>query len=575
MSEIALKVAGIAFAKVFNEVVDELIRNSVHFKSLKKVNVIDSYNKARNVQNVKTIWQFEKSVNLNEFYYPSKVRFNNKIITVKNINTLGEHSKIIIQGTAGQGKSILLRYLAGDALENGIKIPIFIELRKISKTNNIEKLILNAFHDLGLDIDRTLINILLKTGKFSLLLDAFDEIEESKVKDTLTYIETMLLPIKNLNMIITSRPDSEVQKIFSIDVIKLEKLTEKDFLPLLKRLFSKNTEKVEETLNAINNSSTEIKKLLTTPLMLTLLVITYRSYNRIPEQLHVFYDSLFHLLATRHDETKPAFTRKYQCDLNKDELERLFCAFCFSTMIMESQKNSLTYSQVNKILHKAERLIEKESIPTSSFLSDCTKNTCLILKDGLDYHFIHKSVKEFHAAKFIVSLPEKLKRNFYTEALDNYIKYRQELNFLSVMDEYYYNIFYYLPLIDKLFFEIGFDGSKFDYNFNISDICEIFINRKEHSATIRTSYPGILFSTSVVSLEVSSELKEYIVDKVFYSDLKGELNTESIVNDLNLKQDIYDFLLNCLQTKKLEYSDIEQRISNRTSTLLDLFSEVR
>ncbi|MFH0258682.1 hypothetical protein ACGRL8_17000 [Vibrio rumoiensis] len=88
-------------------------------------------------------------------------------------------------------------------------------------------------------------------------------------------------------------------------------------------------------------------------------------------------------------------------------------------------------------------------------LSDCIKNTCLLLEEGFNYHFIHKSIREYHSAKFISSSPNELKERFYTIAKNSTYKYRIELDFLSVIDEHYFNKYFLLPSYESIFRDLG------------------------------------------------------------------------------------------------------------------------
>lgn len=63
------------------------------------------YRKISSVQKVKTIWQVDKEVNLKQFYYPSRVINDKKLIAVNTINKLPHDGSIILQGIVGQGKS--------------------------------------------------------------------------------------------------------------------------------------------------------------------------------------------------------------------------------------------------------------------------------------------------------------------------------------------------------------------------------------------------------------------------------------------------------------------------------------
>ena len=384
---------------------------SSKFAKVKEFDCNEVYLKASQVENVKTIWQVDKSVNLNEFYYPSRLRLNSSTLSdLNSLSDLPENGKIVIQGTAGQGKSILARFLTGQALREGLIIPLFIELRKITERTSLETLIYNAILNIGIKIEKQDLHLVFESNKFALILDAFDEVPELCVTDTLVYIENLSSLYHPQQIIITSRPNSEIQKVNCFQVYSLAILEANDFKPMLSKLFD-DQESVKIILKSIYDSSSNIEQLLTTPLLLTLLAITYKSYNKIPTQLHEFYENLFHLLVNRHDATKPGYNREYKSGLNEKELEELFKAFCFYATL--KGQTSLTRSEVLEISKKAKDISGLPDVNNLDFIADCKNNTCLILEEGFQYHFLHKSIMEFHAASYISSSPQKLKEKFY------------------------------------------------------------------------------------------------------------------------------------------------------------------
>lgn len=448
-----------AFKVVFHEALTTLKKKSTTFFNSNKLNVDNAYNKAYNVERVKTIWQVDKSVNLNEFYHPSKIIIAQESVELKSINIFPENAKVVIQGTAGQGKSILLRYLSGQRLREGGTIPLFIELRKITSRVDIKSLILSSLSELGIQLNETELTFVFESGKFTLLLDAFDEVPESLVQDTITYLESICAQHYNQQIIITSRPGAEVQKISYFSVYKLDTLQVSDFRPMLMKFFSDDKEIVDEILKSLHENSSDIIGLISTPLLLTLLAITYKSYSKIPSQLHEFYEDIFHVLVNRHDATKPGFKREYKSGLNERQLEKLFCAFCFYSSI--SGNASLSRKDAMQVLSKAKHILKFELTSDFSFISDCVKNTCLILDEGFSYHFIHKSIMEYHCAKFISESPLLLKERFYAFALKSANRYDVELSFLKIIDTYYYNKLFFIPLCESFFDNIGFKNGEF------------------------------------------------------------------------------------------------------------------
>jgi hypothetical protein len=60
---------------------------------------------------------------------------------------------------------------------------------------------------------------------------------------------------------------------------------------------------------AIRQHSGDISALLQTPLMVVILIVVFRAERKVPETFSEFYEHLFFTLLSRHDGTKPGFTR--------------------------------------------------------------------------------------------------------------------------------------------------------------------------------------------------------------------------------------------------------------------------
>lgn len=483
-----------------------------------KLNIVNAYLKASKVEEVKTIWQIDKIVNLNDFYYPSKVYVENKRVEINSLSGFPDNGKILIHGTAGQGKSIFLRYLSGTELKSGSTVPIFIELRKISDKNTIEKLILNSFSNLGIECDSSSLDYIFESNKCTLLLDAFDEVKTELIQDTLSYLEDLCSKYHNLQIVITSRPDSGIQNVTYFRIFNLCPLRKSDFPKILEKLFFGNNDiKVEELVKAIEDNKSGISALLTTPLLLTLLTITYKSYNRVPDELHEFYENLFSLLVNRHDSTKPGFNRTFQSKLTENQLEDLFCAFCFYCML--SGKNTFSSRSAISIVKKSKLITGIEPISENSFLEDTKRNTCLILEEGFEYHFIHKSIKEYHSAKFISDSPLPLKEKFYNLALKVPNKFRPEISYLQQIDKYYCLKLFMIPIYNSLFEATTYNGH------NIVDKSIVF-----NGVTVSVSEESKINSITTHGDSVHSSNKYFVRGHMFLNPLFNKFIDISKVN---------------------------------------------
>ncbi|ELY5181616.1 NACHT domain-containing protein [Vibrio cholerae] len=552
------------------EAINFLKSKSKNFKNIHKINIEQAYLKASNVENVKTIWQVDKSVNLNEFYYPSNIIVEDRVIKADSLNVFPENGKVVIQGTAGQGKSILLRHLTGVALRKSNVVPLFVELRKITDQTDLPTLICQSLNELGIQVTENELEHVYASNKFTLLFDAFDEIPEHNLKDTLRYIETICTKHYHQQVIITSRPGAEIQKIPSFNVFNLEQIELSDFKPMLLRFFNNDEVTVHQILKSLHDNNNEIISLVTTPLLLTLLAITYKTYNKIPTQLHEFYENIFHVLVNRHDATKPGFRREYKSNLNERELEDLFCGFCFYSMI--EGKTSLSRQEALKITKKSCEFLNITPSSEFSFLSDCIKNTCLLLEEGFNYHFIHKSIREYHSAKFISGAPNELKKRFYTMAKQSIYKYRVELDFLSVIDEHYFNKFFLLPTYESIFQDLSLTEkyTHIEPEFLLQDSYLYFNNELNRITSFRFNKRPILFVDYMN--DTHNAMINLVIKLINNNEIKSngqkEISIITAIYDCNLYDESQEIINKTI--KEMHDKFVQMKISfNRKDALIE------
>ncbi|BBO25687.1 hypothetical protein AltI4_00750 [Alteromonas sp. I4] len=499
------------------------------------------YQKGLKVCFVKTIWQTDRAVDLNNFYYPSKLLIDDDKVLINSLADIPPRERIIVQGTAGQGKSIFLRYLSGRELKIGKKIPLFIELMKVSDKYSLQKLIISSMSEMGFKATDGELELFLSTAKFCLLLDAFDELPKEHVKDTLSFIEFIATKYPEIQIVITSRPNSDIQNSALFSVYDLAPLGSPDFEPILGKFYEGNQPEVHKIISYLKNEAQRISELITTPLLLTLLCITYNSTNKIPPTPFEFYQKLFYLLAERHDSTKPGFRREFASKLTINKLEKLFEAFCFYCMQSDSKAFSRTEAQ--KKVGDAIRLSDITPHSESSFLDDCVRNTCLLLKEGFDFQFIHKSVMEFHAASFISSANSELKLKFYKAAVAKSYLYSEQLHYLSYIDQDFYERNYVIPTCELVLEKTHFDGKSCSLDI-VPDEIEVWFSIRGQKIMLRKmrnilnrDLPELHNNVSFCTVEAIQEFLEEFIDlkdgalqlpmdnsTAFYSDFQNMLS---------------------------------------------------
>lgn len=405
---------------------------------------------AKQIAEVKTIWQVDRNVNINEFYYPTRIDFGDQIRRIDNVRDLLKHDSVIVEGIAGQGKSIFMRYLCMGCFNDKTYIPIFIQLRHISAKTLLIDLILEALSSIGIVNDKLVIEYFLRRGDLVFLLDGFDEIDIEFRNETIRTIEEYRHKYKSIKIIISSRPNSDIQHSTIFEVCRIKTLNQDDRKALINHLVDDISTK--EMLLAALQGKNKIEEVLITPLLVTLLIITYKSESEIPENLSDFYRSLFSTLLKRHDKTKPGYKRQRKTNIGDVEFERVFENLCFSSL--NYYKLSLNEGEFYDFCKTALNAQCIDNIDPEAYMDDLVKITCLLILDGTKYYYLHKSIPEYFAAQKIAGNKNADNKSyFYKQLRDNKIpeNWYQSIFFLSEIDEYSYVKELLLPYYQSTF----------------------------------------------------------------------------------------------------------------------------
>ena len=404
-------------------------------------NIKHIYDHLRSIGKVRTIWQTDKPVPIKSFYSHQKIIIEDKSLSIKKLSDLTKVSnRTIVQGIVGQGKSIFLRYLCIEELKKLSSIPVFLELRKFIKEKTLIEQISEYLGDIGIDSTKETFNYLATNNKIDIFLDAYDELDESIEKKVFKEIESLCRKYPKLVVIITSRQDYGIQNSEMFTITSIAPLEDSDLKPILCKLCADH-ESANEIYRGVNKSGGSVKSLLTTPLMVTLMVFVYKSDQKIPMKPIEFYDSLFSTVLSRHDKQKPGGVNRTRKTKVSDVV--------FQKIALDP-KSSMTEVEITSYIEQAAEYCG-ETFHAEDYLDEMCKITCMILKDGFDYNYLHKSIQEYHAARFIASIPETRIIEFYNSIIDGaWHRWREQLHFLIELDGYRYYKYFVVSSCDQI-----------------------------------------------------------------------------------------------------------------------------
>jgi len=395
---------------------------------------------------VKTILH-SNPTNLKEIYQPLFLRVTyrednfeewDKKIDTSSIKKLFELSRFItIIGSAGSGKSMLVKYLFVNSIEENFKIPIKIELRYLNKfKGHIKDYIFDKifkFEDLGVS-DRK-IEELLSKGKFIFFFDGYDEINSEKVADVSKQIDEFTSRYNQNYFLLTSRPYANIEMMPLFHNYLLCDLGEDEISSLItkQKLQKELAEKIVETVNKDENRS--YRSFLSNPLLLSMYILSFQTYAQVPQQRSEFYRLVVDTLYSRHDaNSKLGYEREKKSGLGQKDIETVLESFCYVTFFNQSYHfNKDLMFQLFDIL-KQNKLIKFDN---NDLLDDLTVAISILSIEGTMYLFPHRAIQEYFAAKYISNLGGRNKKEAYNQIKNNFIERPNSdlYNFFSLLKE--------------------------------------------------------------------------------------------------------------------------------------------
>jgi predicted NACHT family NTPase len=374
---------------------------------------------------IKTFLFRHERIEFYKVYYPIKLRLSGRVTSTDSIKELFKESNYsAIIGYAGSGKSMLMKHLFLNSLTNRQAIPIIIELRNLNSfTGTINEYIIKLLLDIHLGKSEKILERMLKSGSFIFLLDGYDEIHK-EVKGNITNQITQFIDTYNRNkIIITSRPGADIELLPRFNNYYIKPLTIEDtkkFIEQQLRIrWNEDSEILLDNITKVVSADKYegIHKYLKSPLLLSMFILTFEVKPEIPTRRSDFYFNVFNVLCIEHNAlSKPGFHHNKTSGLSNNDIEVILEIFSFTTFSKGTY--SFDYSTLKNELKKiSEKKYKNLSFDTDAIIQDLTVAIPILIKEGLEFKYIHRSMQEFFAAVFIKNLDTNYKKRVYQSSL--------------------------------------------------------------------------------------------------------------------------------------------------------------
>jgi len=308
---------------------------------------------------------------------------------------------IIITGTGGLGKSMMMKHLLLDGAESydtGKRIPVFVPLKNFEQSPmDMTEYICDTIQGFCPSFSREMFDYALQSGELLILFDGLDEVRQEDMPRFERGVERLTNQYPQNGFVISSRPFSEFVSFQQFCVLELQPFSKEQAIRLIQKLeFCPDEPEIKEQFladldNRLYDSHLSFAR---NPLLLTIILMTYERYAEVPTKMHIFYREAYLTLTKRHDARKGSFTRLLRSGLGEDQFADCFAEFCFHTYL--DRKHEMTDAEFARYFS----LIDTKA-RASDFLFDLCHNVCLILSEGNKYFFIHRSFQEYFAAVFM------------------------------------------------------------------------------------------------------------------------------------------------------------------------------
>lgn len=351
---------------------------------------------------VKTVVSKDKPVKLESIYVPLCLLHDEKTIEGDELDpTINAGRRTIVSGTGGAGKTILMKHLLNISVANPNEtVPLFFEMRslRLEIFDELTKALHFELEREGAGESLDLFVACLREGALAIFLDGFDEVHPDRMAQTLRSIESFARLYPLTSIIVSTRPGTGLQDLVDFDVYHLKPLKKEQAIAVVNKTKFDGVSKTNFIKALEGGLYEKHQTMMSLPILVVMMLLTYRSYGDIPDRMTVFYGQAFDTLFAIHDnENKTQYKRVYLSGLAPDQFKQVLESFCYRTL----KRHELEFTQDSLEKYVGESIkFEKLGTSTENFKSDLIKNVCILQPDGVNFVFVHRSFQEYFAARF-------------------------------------------------------------------------------------------------------------------------------------------------------------------------------
>ncbi len=262
---------------------------------------------------------------------------------VSGLDAVKLHSKLMILGKPGVGKTTFLKYLAiqcnrGEFAKTEFaktKVPIFIPLKKFAETKDQPDLptyITQCFTDCQIQDAKDKVQEVLKQGRGLILLDGLDEVREEDNQRVIRNIEDFYQSFSDNQFAITCRIAAREYTFTQFTEVEVADFDEQQIKTFVTSWFEiKELPEYPQLFIEQLKANPTIKELANNPLLLTLLCLEFEDSGSFPSDRADLYARATNTLLRKWDDKRHIYREQVYKELNVKRKEGLLSQVAFQT----------------------------------------------------------------------------------------------------------------------------------------------------------------------------------------------------------------------------------------------------